>query len=63
MKNILKLQDAKREEDATMLAEQVYDLAMLSQRTFNKEQMEAFQPATTKILEKLGGMVEKVWKM
>ena len=56
VQNILKLDDAKREEDATMLAEQVYDLAMLSQRSFDKEQMEAFLARSNKILEKLGGM-------
>ncbi len=56
VQNILKLQDAKREEDAIMLAEQVYDLAMLSQRSFDKERMEAFLERSNKILEKLGGM-------
>lgn len=39
-----------------MLAEQVYDLAMLSQRSFDKERMEAFLSRNNKILEKLGGM-------
>ncbi|APG26865.1 molecular chaperone HtpG [Syntrophotalea acetylenivorans] len=56
VQNIIKLQDAKQEEDATMLVEQVYDLAMLSQRSFDKEQMEAFLARSNKILEKLGGM-------
>jgi molecular chaperone HtpG len=56
VQNILKLQDAKREEDATMLVEQVYDLAMLSQRSFDKERMEAFLTRSNKILEKLGGI-------
>ena len=56
MKNLVKLQDAKREKDATMLAAQVYDLAMLRQRSFDKEQMEAFLTRSNKILEKLGGM-------
>ena len=56
VQNILKLQEAKRDEDATMLAEQVYDLAMLSQRSFDKERMEAFLTRSNKILEKLGGM-------
>lgn len=39
-----------------MLAEQVYDLAMLSQRSFDKLRMEAFLSRNNKILEKLGGM-------
>jgi molecular chaperone HtpG len=56
VQNILKLEEAKREEDATMLAEQVYDLAMLSQRSFDKEQMETFLARSNKIPEKLGGM-------
>jgi molecular chaperone HtpG len=56
VQNIVKLQEAKRDEDATMLAEQVYDLAMLSQRSFDKDRMEAFLARSNKILEKLGGM-------
>ncbi len=56
VQNILKLQNAKREGDAAMLAEQVYDLAMLSQRSFDKERMEAFLSRSNKILEKLGVM-------
>jgi molecular chaperone HtpG len=56
VQNIIKLQEAKRDEDAAMLAEQVYDLAMLSQRSFDKERMEAFLNRSNKILEKLGGM-------
>jgi molecular chaperone HtpG len=34
-----------------MFAEQVYDLAMLSQRSFDKERMEAFLSRSNKIFE------------
>jgi|LGVF01.1.fsa_nt_gb hypothetical protein len=37
-----------------LFAEQVYDLAMFSQRSFDKDRMEAFLTSSNKSLEKLG---------
>jgi molecular chaperone HtpG len=56
VQNILGLDKAGRSEDATMLIEQIYDLAMLTHKAFDKEHMEAFLERSNKILEKLGGM-------
>jgi hypothetical protein len=54
--NIFKRQDAKRDEETTMLAEQVYDLAMLSQCSFDKEPMAAVLTRPNKIFEKPSGL-------
>jgi len=54
IKNLLSLQNDGRSEDAEVIAEQVYDLAMLSHRGFDRDQMEAFLERSNKILELLG---------
>jgi len=51
--NLLKMEDAGRSDDAKMLVEQVYDLAMLTHQSFDKERMEAFLDRSNKILEVL----------
>jgi len=51
VKNVLKLQEEKREEDAELLVQQVYDLAMLSHQAFDKERMERFLERSHKIME------------
>jgi molecular chaperone HtpG len=56
VQNILALDKSGRNEEATMLIEQVYDLAMLTHKAFDKKHMEAFLERSNKILEKLGGM-------
>jgi len=52
--NILSLQQAGRDDDCRMLIEQVYDLALLSHRPFDKERMEEFLARSNRLLAKLG---------
>lgn len=54
IKNLLEIQTQGREDDAAVIAEQVYDLAMLSHRGFDRNQMEAFLERSNKILEMVG---------
>lgn len=54
IKNIVTLQDEGRGEDASVIAEQVYDLAMLSHRGFDRDQMETFLTRSNRILEMVG---------
>ncbi len=54
IKNLLEMQSQGRENDASVIAEQVYDLAMLSHRGFDRDQMEAFLDRSNRILEMLG---------
>jgi molecular chaperone HtpG len=51
VKNLLRLEAAGRQEDARLLVEQVYDLAMLTHQAFDKERMEAFLERSNRILE------------
>jgi molecular chaperone HtpG len=55
VKNLIKMKEAGKAEEAAMLVEQVYDLSMLSQQSFDKERMETFLERSNKILEKLSG--------
>jgi molecular chaperone HtpG len=52
--NILSLQQVGRDDDCRMLIEQVYDLALLSHRPFDKERMEEFLARSNRLLAKLG---------
>ncbi len=54
IRNLLKIQDEGRAQDAAVIAAQVYDLAMLSHRGFGREQMEAFLERSNRILEMIG---------
>ncbi|KIH75844.1 molecular chaperone HtpG [Geoalkalibacter ferrihydriticus] len=54
VKKIRHMKDEGRADDARLLAEQVYDLAMLTHKSFNKEQMEAFLERSNRILEMVG---------
>ena len=54
VKNLLGMQDSGRAEDAKLLAEQVYDLALLSHRGFDRDKMEDFLERSNKILEMVG---------
>ncbi|PLX98494.1 MAG: molecular chaperone HtpG [Desulfuromonas sp.] len=54
IKSLLEMQSQGRDEDAAVIAEQVYDLAMLSHRGFDRKQMEAFLDRSNRILEMLG---------
>jgi len=53
IKNLLQLQEKGREEDAGLLVAQIYDLAMLTHRAFDKERMETFLERSNRILELL----------
>ncbi len=55
VKNLLRLREQGRDEEARLLAEQVYDLALLAHRGFDRDRMEAFLERSTRILEKVGG--------
>lgn len=54
VKKLVTLQDGGNSDDAKVIAEQVYDLAMLAHRGFDREQMEAFLERSNRILEMLG---------
>jgi len=54
VKKLTALKDEGKDEDATVIAEQVYDLALLAHRGFDREQMEAFLERSNRILEMLG---------
>lgn len=54
VKKIRKMKDEGRSEDARLLAEQIYDLALLTHKSFGKEQMEAFLERSNKILDLVG---------
>lgn len=51
VKNVLKLQEEQRMDDAELLVQQVYDLAMLSHQAFDKDRMERFLERSHKIME------------
>jgi molecular chaperone HtpG len=51
VKNILKMKARGRVDEAKMLSEQIYDLAMLAHQAFDKERMETFLERSNKILE------------
>jgi molecular chaperone HtpG len=53
IRNLLEMEETGRGDEARMMVEQVYDLAMLTQRAFDKERMEAFLERSNKILEAL----------
>jgi len=55
VQNILKLEDEKREEDATMLAEQVYDLAILSSVPLTKSGWRLSSAAATRFWRSSAG--------
>ncbi|PLX80774.1 MAG: molecular chaperone HtpG [Desulfuromonas sp.] len=54
IKNLVTLAEEGRNVDAGVIAEQVYDLAMLAHRGFDRDQMEAFLERSNKILEMVG---------
>ena len=51
VKNVLKLLEEQRTDDAELLVQQVYDLAMLSHQAFDKDRMERFLERSHKIME------------
>jgi molecular chaperone HtpG len=52
--NILALKQAGQEDEVRMLVEQIYDLAMLNHRPFDKARMAAFLERSNRILGKFG---------
>jgi len=54
VKAMIRMADAGRQEDARLLAEQIYDLAMLSQKSFDKERMKAFLERSNRIMALIG---------
>jgi molecular chaperone HtpG len=55
VRNLLKMREAGRNEEARLLVEQVYDLALLTHQSFDKERMEAFLERSNRLLELLSG--------
>lgn len=53
VKNLLRIEEAGRREEAGLLVEQIYDLAMLTHQAFDKERMESFLERSNRILEVL----------
>jgi molecular chaperone HtpG len=56
VETILGLKDQGREEDASMLMEQIYDLSMLPHCAFDKDRMAAFLERSNRILCKFGSL-------
>jgi len=56
VETILSLKDQGREEDASMLMEQIYDLSMLPHCAFDKDRMAAFLERSNRILCKFGSL-------
>ena len=54
IRNLLALKEQGRDADAALIVAQVYDLAMLSHRGFDRERMEAFLERSNRILAMLG---------
>jgi len=54
IRNLLTIKEQGRDTDAAVIVAQVYDLAMLSHRGFDRTQMEAFLERSNRILEMLG---------
>jgi molecular chaperone HtpG len=52
--NILALKQTGQDDQVRMLVEQVYDLAMLNHRPFDKERMAAFLERSNRILGRFG---------
>lgn len=53
VKNILRLQESSRREDADLLIAQIYDLAMLTCHAFDQERMSRFLDRSNQILAKV----------
>ena len=53
VKNIVQLHEEQKEENASMLVAQVYDLAMLTCRAFDQEQMSRFLDRSNQLLAKV----------
>jgi len=53
VKNLLRIEGAGRKEEAQLLVDQIYDLACLAHKSFDKERMEAFLERSTRVLELL----------
>ncbi len=54
VKNMERMHEEGRSEEARLVSEQIYDLAMLTHKAFSKEQMEAFLERSNRILEMAG---------
>ncbi len=59
VKNLLRIDQAGKKEDARLLIDQIYDLAYLSHKTFDKERMEAFLERSNKVLEMLSREIKE----
>ena len=58
VKNLVRIDQAGKKEEAQLLIDQIYDLAYLSHKSFDKERMEAFLERSTKVLELLSREIE-----
>ncbi|NLC70364.1 MAG: molecular chaperone HtpG [Desulfuromonadaceae bacterium] len=57
VKNLLKIEAAGKKEEAELLVDQIYDLACLAHKSFDKERMEAFLERSNRVLELLSRKV------
>jgi molecular chaperone HtpG len=58
VRNLVRIDQAGKKEEAKLLIDQIYDLAFLSHKSFDKERMEAFLERSNKILELFSGEIE-----
>ena len=58
VKNLVRIDQAGKKEEARLLIDQIYDLAYLSHKSFDKERMEAFLERSTKVLELLSREID-----
>jgi molecular chaperone HtpG len=59
VKNLLGIDEAGKKEEARLLIDQIYDLAYLSHKSFDKEKMEAFLDRSNKVLEMLSREIKE----
>jgi len=59
VKNLVRIDQAGKKEEARLLIDQIYDLAYLSHKSFDKERMEAFLERSTKVLELLSREIDR----
>ncbi|MBN1141714.1 MAG: molecular chaperone HtpG [Deltaproteobacteria bacterium] len=53
VKNLLRIREAGKNDQAQLLIDQIYDLACLAHKSFDKERMEAFLERSNRVLELL----------
>ncbi|MBN2427069.1 MAG: molecular chaperone HtpG [Deltaproteobacteria bacterium] len=59
VKNLVRIDQAGKKEEVRLLIDQIYDLAYLSHKSFDKKRMEAFLERSNKVLELLSREIDE----